>query len=96
MAVNHLRKVMEGTVRSRRHNMFFNKRQREACSASEPSALYQLSNPGFLGGYGKKDSIVISELMENVFHKYFHEVSVVVRITGSSAIIIFPCRLTPS
>ena len=91
-----MRKVMGGTVRTKRHNMFFNKRERESCSATNPSPLSLLSNPGFLGGYGKKDDIVINELMENVFHKYFDEVSVVVRITGSSATIIFPCRLTPS
>ena len=66
---------MEGSVKSVRHNLFFNKRQRESCSGNETSRLYQLSNPGFLGGYGKKDSIVIGELMENVFNKYFNEVS---------------------
>ena len=75
MAVSHLRKVMEGTVKSRRHQLFLNKRERESCSGIQTSLLYQLSNPGFLGGYGKKDSIVVNELMDNVFKKYFDEVS---------------------
>ena len=87
MAVSHLRKVMEGRVRSRRHNLFLNKRERESCSANNTSRLYQLSNPGFLGGYGQKDSIVINELMEKVFNKYFDEVSGVVRITPSSYLL---------
>ena len=75
MAVSHLRKVMEGTVKSRRHQLFLNKRERESYSGIQTSLLYQLSNPGFLGGYGKKDSIVVNELMDNVFKKYFDEVS---------------------
>ena len=75
VAVSHLRKVMDGSVKSIRHDLFFNKRQRESCSGHETSRLYQLSNPGFLGGHGKKDSIVVSELMKNVFDKYFDEVS---------------------
>ena len=87
VAVSHLRKVMEGKVRSKRHSLFFNKKQRESCSANDTSLLHQLSNPSFLGGYGKKDSIVINELMEKVFNKYFDEVSGVVRITPSSYLL---------
>ena len=87
MAVSHLRKVMEGKVRSRRHNLFFNKRERESCSGTHTSPLYQLSNAGFLGGYGQKDSIVINELMENVFNKYFDEVSEAVGITSSKYLL---------
>ena len=83
MAVSHLRRVMEGRVRSKRHSLFLNKRERESCSATDTSRLYQLSNPGFLGGYGQKDSIVINELMEKVFNKYFDEVSGAVRMTSS-------------
>ena len=85
MAVSHLRRVMEGRVRSRRHSLFLNKRERESCSATDTSMLYQLSNPGFLTGFGNKDSIVINELMEKVFNKYFDEVSGAVRnrITSS-------------
>ena len=75
VAVSHLRKVMEGTVSSRRHQLFLIKKERESCSANDTSTLYQISNPGFLGGYGRKDSIVINELMEKVFNKYFAEVS---------------------
>ena len=66
---------MEGTVSSRRHQLFLIKKERESCSANDTSTLYQISNPGFLGGYGRKDSIVINELMEKVFNKYFAEVS---------------------
>ena len=75
VAVNHLRKVMEGTVRSKRHNLFLIKKERESCSANDTSRLWQISNPGFLGGYGKKDSTVINVLMEKVFNKYFDEVT---------------------
>ena len=78
---------MEGTFRSRRHNMFLDRKERESCSASDTSTLYKLSNPGFLGGYGKKDSIVINELMEKVFNKYFDEVSGVVRCVDNKFII---------
>ena len=74
VAVNHLRKVMEGSFQSRRHSLFLNKKER-VCSGIETSRLYQLSNPGFLGGHGKKDSIVVNELMEKVFNQYFNEVS---------------------
>ena len=87
MAVSHLRKVMEGTFWSKRHNLFLDKKERETCSANDTSRLHQLSNPSFLGGYGKKDSIVINELMEKVFNKYFDEVSGVVRITPSSYLL---------
>ena len=85
VAVSHLRKVMEGRVRSRRHNLFLIKRERESCSATNTSLLYQLSNPGFLRG--QKDSIVINELMEQVFNKYFDEVSGAFKITSSSYLL---------
>ena len=84
VAVSHLRRVMKGGVRSKRHSLFLNKRERESCSATNPSRLYLLSNAGFLGKTPGKDSIVINELMDNVFHKYFDEVSGVVRITPTS------------
>ena len=87
MAVSHLRKVMEGRVRSRRHSLFFNKRERESCSGTNTSRLYQLSNPGFLGGYGQKDSLVVNELKENVFNRYFEEVSGAVRIFSSKYLL---------
>ena len=66
---------MEGTVSSRRHQLFLIKNERESRCANNISTLYQISNPGFLGGYGRKDFIVINELMEKVFNKYFAEVS---------------------
>ena len=74
MAVSHLRKVMEGSVRSRRHNLFLNKRERDSCSATNPSTLFLLSNAGFLEKTPGKDRLVINELIDNVFHKYFDEV----------------------
>ena len=73
--MDHLKKVMQGKVKSKRHALFFNKRERETCSGIDTSNLYHLSNPGFLGGHGQKDSFVVNELMENVFNKYFNEVS---------------------
>ena len=80
---------MEGKVRSKRHTLFFNKKMRESCSANDTSLLHQLSNPSFLGGYGKKDSIVINELMEKVFDKYFDEVSVTVKLIVTSFSVLF-------
>ena len=86
---------MQGTVKSKRHNLFLNKREREACSAGDISRLYKLSNQGFLGDE-VKDSKVVNELTEKVYKKYFDEVSV---LTSSSLLtfsIYYPCRLTPS
>ena len=66
---------MKAKTASRRHNLFLDKKERERCSGSETSRLYQLSNPGFLGGGGEKDTVVIRQLIDKVFNKYFHEVS---------------------
>ena len=65
--------VMKGGIKSRRHELFLNKRERELCSGSGTSRLYQLCNPGFLGGGGEKDRTVIMHLRDMVFKKYFDE-----------------------
>ena len=78
-----MRRVMRAKTASRRHNLFLDKKERERCSGSETSRLYQLSNPGFLGGGGEKDTVVIRQLIDKVFNKYFHEVA-------QTSVTIFP------
>ena len=68
-----MKNVMKGKTKSRRHELFLDKRERERCNGSETSRLYQLSNPGYLGGGGEKDTIVIKQLIETVFIKYFDQ-----------------------
>ena len=72
MAIDHMIKVMRGVVKSRRHDLFLDKRERDQCSGSETSRLYQLSNPGFLGGGQEKDTVVIKQLKDRVFMINFH------------------------
>ena len=68
----------------------------ERCSASETSRLYQLSNPGFLGGGGEKDTVVIKQLIDTVFMKYFHEADPRLRRIGDSKAFIYTsCVLFP-
>ena len=73
-----MKKVMRGVVKSRRHDLFLDKREREQCSGSETSRLYQLSNPGFLGGGGEKDTAVITHLRDRVFLENFQEANYVI------------------
>jgi hypothetical protein len=63
VAIERMIAVMSGRYRSRRHELFLDKREREQCNGSRTSNLYQLSNPGFLGGGGEKDSAVIHQLI---------------------------------
>ena len=44
----------------------------ERCSVSEISRLYQLSNPKILCGGVENDTVVIKQLIDMVFMKYFH------------------------
>ena len=67
MATSHMVRVMAARTRSRRHLLFLDRRERERCSGAGPSRLYQLSNPGFLGGGGETDTAVIKHLTERVF-----------------------------
>ena len=73
---------MKAKIKSRRHDLFLDRKERERCSGSETSRLYQLSNPGFLGGGGEKDTVVIRQLIDKVFNKYFHEVNIIVTFGG--------------
>ena len=91
-----MKKVMRGVVKSRRHDLFLDKREREQCSGSETSRLYQLSNPGFLGGGGEKDTAVITHLRDRVFLEYFQEADPRVRDVGiESAFLYANCVLFP-
>ena len=59
--------VMKGQMKSKRHQLFLVRKERERCSGSETSRLYQLSNPGYLGGGGVKDTSVIQYLMDEIY-----------------------------
>jgi hypothetical protein len=72
VATERLLDVMSGRYASRRHELFMNKKEREQCSGLRTSNLHQLSNPGFLGGGGEKDSAVLRQLMEFFKVLIFH------------------------
>jgi len=96
LAIEHMKKVMRGVVKSRRHDLFLDKREREQCSGSETSRLYQLSNPGFLGGGGEKDTAVITHLRDRVFMEYFEKADPKLRELGiGSAFLYANCVLFP-
>lgn len=73
IAVERMKDVMRGRTNSLRHRLFKKKRERESCSGNATSRLWQLSNPGYLGGGGEKDTSIIKKLIENVFKKYINE-----------------------
>lgn len=96
MAIEHMVKVMKGVVKSRRHDLFLDKRERDQCSGSETSRLYQLSNPGFLGGGGEKDTVVIKHLIDRVFMVHFHEADhKLIELGNGSAFVYTSCVLFP-
>jgi len=96
LAIDHMVKVMKGVVKSRRHDLFLDKREREQCSGSETSRLYQLSNPGFLGGGGEKDTVVITHLRDMVFMEYFNQADPkLVELGIGSAFLYANCVLFP-
>ena len=96
MAIEHMVKVMKGVVKSRRHDLFLDKRERDQCSGSETSRLYQLSNPGFLGGGGEKDTMVIKHLIDRVFMVHFHEADhKLIELGNGSAFVYTSCVLFP-
>ena len=96
MAIDHMVKVMRGVVKSRRHDLFLDKRERDQCSGSETSRLYQLSNPGFLGGGGQKDTVVIKHLIDRVFMVHFKQAEQKLKELGTgSAFVYTSCVLFP-
>ena len=96
MAIDHMIKVMRGVVKSRRHDLFLDKRESDKCSGNETSRLYQLSNPGFLGGGGEKDTLVIKQLNDRVFMMNFHQADAKLKELGiSSAFVYTSCVLFP-
>ena len=91
-----MKNVMRGKTKSRRHELFLDKRERERCSGNETSRLYQLSNPGYLGGGGEKDTIVIKQLIETVFVKYFHQADSELKKLGPKIAFVYTsCVLFP-
>jgi len=97
LAVEHMLKVMRGQVKSRRHDLFLDKRERDHCCGSETSRLYKLSNPGFLGGHGEKDTAVIKQLIESVFIRYFESAEPNLKSLGkdNTAFVYTSCVLFP-
>lgn len=95
-AVKRMKDVMKGKRKSRRHELFLDKRERERCNGSETSRLYQLSNPGYLGGGGEKDTIVIKQLIETVFIKYFDQADFKLQQLGQKIAFVYTsCVLFP-
>ena len=91
-----MKKVMKGVVKSRRHDLFLDKKERDQCSGSETSMLNQLSNPGFLGGGGEKDTVVIKHLIDRVFMKFFHEADPkLMKLGTETAFVYTSCVLFP-
>jgi hypothetical protein len=64
VACERMLEVMSGRYHSRRHELFLDKKEREQCNGNRTSYLHQLSNPGFLGGGGEKDSAVLRHLID--------------------------------
>ena len=98
MAVDHMERVMRGTCKSRRHTLFLDRRERLRCSGSDTSRLYQLSNPGFLGGGGEVDTAVIKQL-EKVFLEHLpkaqKELQEVCAANSQMAFVYASCVLFP-
>ena len=70
-AIEHMKNVMRGVTKSRRHAMFLERSQRDHCSGARMSTLHKISNPGYLGGGGEKDTAVITHIRDRVFLQYF-------------------------
>ena len=64
---------MEGLIPSKRHQLFFDKKQREGNGARNYSKLYQLANTSFLGEDDLLDRGVIRKL-EEIFQLHVGQV----------------------
>ena len=67
-AEKHLRRVMAGTVPSKRHGLFLSRRERDDIY----SRLAKLSNPCFLG---QVDEMPVIERLKQVYRKYISQVT---------------------
>ena len=98
MAIDHMARVMKGSCKSRRHTLFLDRKERLRCSGSDTSRLYQLSNPGFLGGGGEVDTAVIKQL-EKVFEQHLpkaqKELQEVIACNRQMAFVYASCVLFP-
>ena len=65
-------KVMKGELKSRRHELFMDRKERAQSGGLKTSKLYGLSNPAFMGDAGERDSSVVQYLIDEVFTPYFH------------------------
>ena len=72
-AQSHLKGIMQGVINSRRHQLFFDKKEREGSGARSYSRLYQMANTNFLGEDDLLDDRVMKQLQE-IYHKHIGEV----------------------
>lgn len=64
---------MLGVINSRRHQLFFDKKEREGTGARSFSRLFELANTNFLGEDDLLDKSVMRQLQE-IYHKHIGEV----------------------
>ena len=64
---------MEGSIPSERHQLFFDKKQREGNGASSYSRLYRMANTSFLGDDNDLDRSVITKL-QDIYNQYIGQV----------------------
>jgi len=96
--VEHMVRVMKGSRKSSRHTLFLDGRERLRCSGSDTSRLYQLSNPGFLGGGGQVDTDVVKQL-EKIFVEHLSkaqtELKHIYESNNQMAFVYASCVLFP-
>ena len=66
-ALSRMKGIMKTTFKSRRHDLFLVRKEREQCNGMKMSTLHRLSNPSFLGGNFEQDSNIINLITQNVF-----------------------------
>ena len=72
-AQSHLKGIMQGVISSSRHQLFFDRKEREGNNARSYSRLYTLANIDFLGEDDLLDKRVMRQLQE-IYHKHIGEV----------------------
>ena len=62
-----MKEIMKSSFKSRRHDLFLVRKEREQCNGMKMSTLHRLSNPSFLGGNFEQDSTIINLITQTVF-----------------------------
>ena len=68
-----LKGIMEGSIPSEGHRLFFDKKQREGNGACSYSRLYRMANTSFLGDDNDLDRSVITKLQE-IYNRHIGQV----------------------